>query len=126
MQDQVTLEFVAAKLNLWRANKPTPYSKIPQNIKDLIKSVGQRHSYTQLSKALKIYGASLTNIIRPSNTKINKIDFIELPTIISSPNKPPISTNTTCTLRHPNGTTMVIKASTQQLTTIVKNFICYN
>lgn len=26
MQDQVTLEFVAENLNLWRANKPTSYS----------------------------------------------------------------------------------------------------
>lgn len=126
MQYQVTLEFVAENLNLWRANKPTSYSKIPQNIKDLIKSVGQRYSYKQLSKALKIYGSSLTNIIRSSNTKTNKIDFIELSTIMSSPNKPPISTNTTCTLRNPNGTTMLIEVSIQQLTTIIKNFVCCN
>lgn len=126
MQDQLTLEVVAEKLNIWRSNKPTPYSAIPQNIKELIKSIGQQYSYKQLSKTLKIYGASLTNIIRPNNTKTNKIDFIELPTIISNHNKPPISINTTCTLRHPNGTTMTIEASTQQLTTIIKNFICCN
>ena len=125
MQEQLTLESVAKSLNLWRTNKSKPYSKIPQNIKDSIKSIGQHYSYKQLSKALNIYGASLTNIIK-NNISPNKVDFVELsPPIISTPN-PILTTNVSCTLRHPNGITMTMEISTQHLTTIIKDFLCCN
>ena len=125
MKEPITLEFVAENLNLWRKNKPKSYSKIPQNIRDLIKSISQRYTYKQLSKALNIHGAGLTNIIKPCVTKTNKLNFIELPKTISDLNKS-ILTHTTCTLQHPNGTTMVIEVANQQLPLVIKDFICCN
>lgn len=129
MQEKLTLESVAKILELWRSNKPKSFSKIPQDIKDLIKSISKEYSYKQLSQTLNIYGAALTDIIniKPRNKKNNKINFIELPkTMTSNPKLPSQLTNTSCTLRHPNGTTMTIEIPIQHLTAIIKDFICCN
>lgn len=131
MHNQLTLESIAKELNEWRNNKSIQQHRIPDNIKGSIKSISNRYTYKQMSKALNIYGRRLKNILATKEAKSNKIEFIQLPTMTSKPKLPiqnlPLTTNpTSCILRHPNGTTMTIEISNQHLTTIIKDFICCN
>jgi len=126
---QITLESVAEQLQSWRLNKPSVNSRIPKNIRDNIKHIGKNCTYKQLSRALKIYGSSLTNIISNKKRKKKTIEFIELTQkSIPEPTKSELSLkqiNISCSLKHPNGTTMTIQQlSDLQLISVVKGFIC--
>jgi hypothetical protein len=128
-KNQLTLETVANNLKLWRAAKSNPQTRIPQNIKDSIKAISKNYTYQQLSRALLLYGSKLTNIIGNKNTKNNSVDFVEIPTTSSqipeSHRQLKISTPYSCTIQHPNGSTLSIEIPTQQLlSTIIKDFIC--
>ncbi len=130
-KNQLTLESVAESLKSWRDNKPTPYAKIPYNIKNSIKSIGKRYTYTQVAKALGTYAASFVKTVDTYNNKKNKMDFIELPVTTasnmrSSSNPKLPTSNISCTLQHSNGTTMIIQILPQQLANIIKDFICCN
>lgn len=130
-KNQLTLETVANNLKLWRATKSKPQNKIPQNIKDSIKEISKNYTYQQLSRALLLYGSRLTNIIGNENIKNNSVNFVEVPTTSSQTPEPTrqlkITTPYSCSIQHPNGTTLSLEIPNQQLlSTIIKDFICCN
>ena len=91
----------------------------------------KNYTYKQLSKALDLYGSRLTNIIGNKATENNPVDFIEIPTTDSQtpefPRQLKLSIPYSCTIRHPNGSTLSIEIPTQQLlSAIIKDFICCN
>ena len=81
-----------------------------------------------MSRKLNLYSHKLTNIINNSNDKkdphaqqpvAKSVDFVEVP--IKN-----LITAHSCLIKHPNGSTMSLEISTQQLPAIIKGFICSN
>jgi len=128
MHNHTTLESVTKELNEWRNKKTALQHRIPESIRASLKSISKHYSYQQMAKAFNIYGHRLKNIIQPSKLKNNQIKFIELPAAVPKSNLPVKSqpSTLTCTLQHPNGTTMTLTLSTQQLTAAIKDFVCCN